>query len=269
MANILENYLDNLADAIRLKTGETADIEAMDFASKIKSIPQNTTGIFQEKTSTLTTSGATSITPDSGYDGMTKVTVTPKLQAKTVNLTSTGKTTITADSGNAGLSSVAVTPTLQSKSVTVTSSGTTTITPDDNYAGLSSVAVTASVSSGCTSDYLFSYENAVSGSSVTKTFTVPASSTQAYFYVVSTTEGHYTNYGDGISATSAPGSITCSRGTIVRDLYTRQNAGFNCTYLVMVRRWKYTKTAGTAATVKFTGQNAYGGSVEIISMVTN
>lgn len=55
MANILENYLDNLADAIRLKTGGTGDIEAMDFASEILSIPQTTTSKLQEKTVTHTT----------------------------------------------------------------------------------------------------------------------------------------------------------------------------------------------------------------------
>lgn len=115
MGNILENYLDNLADAIRLKTGGTTDIEAMDFATEIKSIPQNTTGIFQEKDIQLTSASNTIITPDSDYDGLTKINITPKLQEKTTSITTNTTTTITSDTGNIGLSKVTANVTVANK----------------------------------------------------------------------------------------------------------------------------------------------------------
>lgn len=106
---VLENYLQNVADAIRNKTGGTAKIEAMDFASEILSIPQTTTSKLQEKTVTHTTTNALTVNPDSGYDGMSKVTVNPKLQSKTTTITSNTTTNITPDSGYSGLSKVTVT----------------------------------------------------------------------------------------------------------------------------------------------------------------
>lgn len=117
MANPLERYLDNLADAIRLKTGKTADIEAMDFATEIKSIPQNTTGIFQEKTVEITTANTTTVIPDNNYNGITKLIAVPKLQAKTLTVTSGTTSTVTPDTGYCGLSSVAITTNI-SKSFT-------------------------------------------------------------------------------------------------------------------------------------------------------
>lgn len=108
---VLENYLEDVADAIRLKTGKTDLIEAMDFGTEIKSIPQNTTGVFQTKDVELTQTSTTTITPDSGYDAITQVNVTPKLQTKSQTLTTNFSTvTITPDSGYVGLSSVSVKP---------------------------------------------------------------------------------------------------------------------------------------------------------------
>ena len=109
MSEVLEEYLDELADAIRIKTGKSEKIKATKFSEEIKSIPQTTVGLFQEKTAELTSSSALSITPDSDYDALSKVTVAPKLQSKTQTVTTNTTTTITPDSGYVGLSSVAVT----------------------------------------------------------------------------------------------------------------------------------------------------------------
>lgn len=93
----------------------------------------------------VSANGTRDITPDTGYDGLSKVElevdVQPDLEAKQVSVTANGTQTVTPTSGKDGLSSVEITtnvqPTLQSKNVT--SNGT--VTPDEGYDGLSSVGV--------------------------------------------------------------------------------------------------------------------------------
>lgn len=73
----LDGAMTATADAIRGKTGKTADIpwnESTGFASEIASIPTETEPNLQEKTATPSTSSQT-IKPDSGYDGLSQVTV--------------------------------------------------------------------------------------------------------------------------------------------------------------------------------------------------
>ena len=169
--NVLENFLSNIANAIRTKTGKTEKIEAMDFATEIKAIPQTTTGKFQEKTMELTSSSATAISPDSGYDALSKVTVTPKLQSKTQ---------------------------------TITTNTTTTITPDSGYAGLSSVAVTTNgISSDLTVQKAIIQKIAHKG---TKTFTIPAGKQSAIIGCV--TNSQYNAPTGELTCTASKGTIT-------------------------------------------------------------
>lgn len=86
------------------------------------------------------------IVPDEGYNGLSKVIVTPAvLQSKSVT-PSTSQQIVTPDSGVYGLSKVTVaaapstTPKLQAKSVTPSASSQT-VTPDSSYDGLSKVTV--------------------------------------------------------------------------------------------------------------------------------
>lgn len=62
------------------------------------------------------------------------------LQSRSVSLTSTSTTTFSPQSGYDGMSSVTVTPNLQTRSVTPSTS-TQTITPSSGYCGLRSVSV--------------------------------------------------------------------------------------------------------------------------------
>lgn len=76
----------------------------------------------------------------------------PNLQDKNVTVTQNGETTITADTGYDGLSEVGLNvnvpapqPSLQDKQVSVTSNTTTTIQADSQYDGLGTVEVTTNV----------------------------------------------------------------------------------------------------------------------------
>ena len=73
----------------------------------------------QTKSVTVTQNGSSQITPDTGYDGLTKVNLTTNVQ-----------------------------PTNQTKSLTITENGTTSISPDLGYDGLSEVEITTNVSGG-------------------------------------------------------------------------------------------------------------------------
>ena len=141
MSILLDNYLTTVANAIRTKKGTTAEIPAMNFANEILAL--SGVGTLQEKTVSLTSTGTTTISPDTGYSGMSKVSVTPQLQ---------------------------------SKSSTITTNTTTTIKPDSGYAGLSQVSVVTNVgSSGATTGFLaFSQTQAYNEGSLSRTFTFPA-----------------------------------------------------------------------------------------------
>lgn len=99
-------------------------------------------GNLQEKTATPSTAQQI-ITPDSQYDGLSKVTIAPTpLETITVKSSTAQQPPITPTSPNIGFSSITVEPNLlQTKSVTLPTSQP--IQPDTGYYGLSGVNVSA------------------------------------------------------------------------------------------------------------------------------
>ena len=94
----------------------------------------------QSRSVSLTSTSATTFSPQSGYDGMSSITVTPNLQSKSVTLSSSS-TTVSPDSGYSGLSSVTARTNNQSTQYVTPASQPQNITPSSGYSGLSGVYV--------------------------------------------------------------------------------------------------------------------------------
>lgn len=77
--NNLVNFLTDIANAIRGKTGKSATIQPEDMDTEIASI--STTPNLQSKSIEITENTTTNITADSGYDGLSGVSVTTNVQA--------------------------------------------------------------------------------------------------------------------------------------------------------------------------------------------
>ncbi len=119
-----------IANAITAKGISTSTTEDFDvLATNIANLVPNP--ILQEKTATLdATTSSLEVTPDDGYNGLSKVIANISLQSKSTNV-STGTVTVTPDEGKV-LSSVSVTgPTnmtgsVQTAEVTTSADGNTT-----------------------------------------------------------------------------------------------------------------------------------------------
>lgn len=108
--SIQEDYLTGIANAIREKTGETGMIQASKFAEKISGIQSTST--LEERTITPSATQQI-ITPNTGYDGMSKVTVEamPSGELSTPTISSGGL--ITAQVETSGYLDAGIKKTLQ------------------------------------------------------------------------------------------------------------------------------------------------------------
>lgn len=143
MAKVLitDTYLQNIANAIRNKNGSNVTYTPAEMAPAINDL--NTDGIIpvlQSKTVSPTSTSQT-ITPDTGYTGLSAVTVNP-VSSTELNVSANGE--YTATNGNFySKVTVAIADSkvnLQSKTVTP-SNVPVSVTPDTGYHGLSSVTV--------------------------------------------------------------------------------------------------------------------------------
>ena len=72
--NSLENFLTDVSSAIKQKTGDNTPIPAEDFDTEILAIPAQ--GTYQEKSLTVNQNGNVTLLPDTGYDALSRVSIT-------------------------------------------------------------------------------------------------------------------------------------------------------------------------------------------------
>ena len=142
---ITKSKLDNLATVVSEKAGVTVPLTIDQMSAAVQGIETGgggSTPVLQSKTATPTESQQT-ITPDTGYDGLSQVIVNP-ISVSTLSATANGTYTPSVGSYYSSVE-VAVGDSdinLQSKTVTP-STIPVSVTPDSNYQGLSSVTVNA------------------------------------------------------------------------------------------------------------------------------
>lgn len=141
--NNLTNFLTDVAVAIKEKTGDSTAIPAEEFDTKIAEI--QTQGSYQTKSTTISTNGNYSLTPDQGYDAMNQVDISVNVPQTTANLQTKTITTNgehQPDTGYDGFSSVNVAVPSQevnNQDTTITQNGV--YVPGTGYTGFGEVTV--------------------------------------------------------------------------------------------------------------------------------
>lgn len=110
--NNLTNFLNDVAAAIKEKLGDSTNIPAAQFDTKIREI--ETGGDYQSKTINISANGSQTIAPDSEYDALSSVVINvqvpiPSLQSKTYNFTENTHIVLSPETGYDGFSSIELT----------------------------------------------------------------------------------------------------------------------------------------------------------------
>ena len=198
-----------IADAVRSKTGTTSEMTLGEIASGISGINTSGAPVLQQKTVTPAES-VQNVTADSGYDGLSKVTVKSIPDRYIVDDEVIAQDTlianiVTALEGKAAGGSAQ--PVLQEKSATPTTSSQT-ITPDNGYDGLSKVTVSAMPTA----------TQATPSISVNASGLITASATQYEGYVASGTKSATKQLTTQAAKTITP--TTSSQTAVASGVYT-------------------------------------------------
>lgn len=107
--NNLTNFLTDVANAIKEKTGDNSSIPASQFDSKILAIPAQ--GSYQTKSISIVSNGTMTLLPDTNYDAMDRVVISVDVPTGQINnqdkeITENG--VYTADEGYTGLGTILV-----------------------------------------------------------------------------------------------------------------------------------------------------------------
>ena len=144
--NDLVNFLNDVALAIKTKLNNNTPIPASQFDTAIMSI--ETPGTYQNKqVPAITANGNYTITPDSGYDALSSVSISIQvpvnvLQSKAYTFTQNTTITLRPDQGYDGFSSIELTintTTVHNQNILITENGT--YTAEQGYTGLGEVTV--------------------------------------------------------------------------------------------------------------------------------
>lgn len=205
---------DATATAADIASGKTAYVNGEKLTGTHE-CSGGTTPNLQEKSATPTTSVQT-ITPDSGYDGLSQVTVNA---IPSNYIEPTGNKEITANGTGIDVAAYATVSvnvpsegvSLQEKSVTPSTS-TQTITPDNGYGGLSQVTVAAMPTA----------TQATPSITVSTSGLITAKSTQSSGYVESGTKSATKQLTTKAATTYTPGTAnqTISSGTYLTGVQT-------------------------------------------------
>lgn len=124
--NNLSNFLNDVAVAIKEKLGDSTNIPAAQFDTKIREI--ETVGDYQSKTINISANGSRTITPDSEYDALSSVVINvqvpvKQLQSKGYEFTENTHIVLSPETGYDGFSSIELTinvPTIDTSDATAT-----------------------------------------------------------------------------------------------------------------------------------------------------
>ena len=124
--NNLNNFLTDVASAIKTKKGSETAIPAASFDTEILALPSQ--GTYEQRVLNISANGTQTITPSSGYDAIDELELTvavpeKQLQSKTYNFTQNTNIQLLPDSGYDGFDTVTLNinvPTIDTSDATAT-----------------------------------------------------------------------------------------------------------------------------------------------------